>query len=327
MNRGLIGALSTSVAIALLAGCCGSQPSPDALRTTVRAVGATTRPRSGIYVLAANYSSGEETVVGYTRKNPHNNPPICTVTGVPTAAAMGVDQNGDLLVGVSGSEILVFGGPNMCGSQVGSFTDPYGQHADIATKDAISGKIAVANVFDGSRQSHSAGSISVCTMASGCSTNLTNPAMYEVYGVAMDVQGNCWASATNESGTATLTFFKHCAGAGQSTTGFSNPYAGGLDFDAAGNLVSMSFHNDAVYVYRGCKPACTMVAGPLALRGDTTYAHLNKRSTELIAADFGNRRIDVYAYTPTRLTFKYSFDNGISSDFIGGVAVNPPSKR
>ncbi len=301
MNRSLLGALTTSVAIALLAGCGGSQPSasmPAGLRTGVRAVGTPTTPLSGIYVLAANYSSGEETVVGYTRKNPHNNPPICTVTGVPTAAAMGVDQKGNLLVGVSGSEILVFSGPNMCGPQVGSFTDPYGQHSDIATKDAISGKIAVANVFDGNRQSHSAGSISVCTMAAGCGTNLTNPAMYEVFGVAMDEQGNCWASATNISATATLTFFKHCAGAGQSTTGFSNPYAGGLDFDAAGNLVSVSFANDAVYVYRGCKPACTMVAGPLALRGGTTFAHLNKRSTELIAADYrplSNRCLRVHS--------------------------------
>jgi len=322
----------TLATVAVLSGCGGGSPTsapvPNALRQAAQAAGATKLHRSGIYVVAEGSSSGQA-IFGYSARNRDNNPPICTVSGVPTASGIGVDQEGDLVVGVNGStaKILVFGGPNMCGPQVGSFTDPYGQPDDIAAKDAVNGKILVANVFDGTQKSLSPGSISVCTMAGGCSANLTNPAMNEVFGVATDAHGNCWASATNTSETATLTFFKRCAGAGQSATGFLNPYPGGLDFDASGNLVSLSFHDGSMYVYRGCKPTCMKVAGPLLLRGTTTFAHLNKRSTELIAADFYNFRIDVYAYTPTQLTFKYDFDNGISYDPINGVAVNPPSKR
>jgi hypothetical protein len=325
-------AFGTCAIGALLAGCGrglpASVPTTSAPSSGSGAGGAGASPASGIYVLSESSSPGQA-VFGYPTKNRDDKPPICVVSGVPTAAGLGVDESGNLLVGINGSSvnIKIFGGPHMCGPLVGSFADPYGQPDDIASREAMHGKIAVANVFDGSPKRLSPGSISVCAMAGGCTTNLTNPSMNEVFGVAMDSHGNCWASADNASKTATLTYFKKCMGAGQSSTGFSNPYPGGLDFDAAGNLVSMSFHNAAVYVYRGCKPACTKIAGPLALRGPTTYAHLNKRSTELIAADFYDLQIDVYAYTPTKLTFKYDFANGVSGRFLDGVAVNPPSKR
>lgn len=301
---------------------------PDALRLNAQSTQANLTQRSGIYVVAQGSSSGQA-VLGYGAKNRGNEPPICSVDGVATAAGIGVDQGGNLVVGVNGAgaKILVFRGPKLCGPQVGSFADAYGQPDDIATKDALNGKILIANVFDGSKQSLHPGSISICTLSNGCKTNLTNPAMNEVFGVAMDARGNCWASALNVSETATLTFFKHCGGTGEPATGFVNPYPGGLDFDAAGNLVSLSFHDGAVYVYRGCKPTCTKIGGPLLLRGPTTFAHLDRRSTKLIAADFHNFRVDVYTYTPTQLTFEYDFDNGIDGKFLDGIAVNPPSKR
>lgn len=287
-------------------------------------------PRSGIYVLANGYSSSGQAVFGFHARNRYNKPPICVVSNVPVASAVGVDQTGNLVVGVNGAapEILLFSGPRMCGPLDGSFADPYGQPGDIATRNAVQGKIAVANVFDGTKSHHSPGSISVCTLAKGCTANLTNLNMNEVFGVAMDGRGNCWASSLNTSAHATLTYFKKCAGSGQTATGYTNPYPGGLDLDSEGNLVSMSFHNGAVYVYHGCRPTCATVAGPLALRGPTTFAHLNQRSTEFVAADFYNFRIDVYTYTPTRLTFEYDFSGGLSSDHsIDGVAVNPPSRR
>ena len=284
----------------------------------------------GIYVLSVTFSSGNE-IFGYKARNRSNDPPICTVNAGSTAAAIAVDLSGNLIVGVNGastSEVLIFKGPAMCGSELGSFSDPYGQPDDAASNDAVNGKIAVANVFDGDKQSHSAGSISVCTFARGCNVNLTNAAMYEVYGVAMDRHGNCWASATNPSGAPTLTYFARCAGAGRAVTGWVNPYPGGLDIDKAGNLaVSVSWDSSELYVYKGCKPGCILVGGPFGLHGQTTHAHLNKRSTKLVGADFQNFQIDVYNYSPTSLKYEYSFNNGLDDNYVCCVAVSPHSKE
>ena len=67
--------------------------------------------------------------------------------------------------------------------------------------DALTGKIALGNIFDNSSAS---GSVSICTLAGGSTDNLTNSVMYEVAGVAMDNSGNCWASAEDVSAGAHL---------------------------------------------------------------------------------------------------------------------------
>jgi hypothetical protein len=70
------------------------------------------------------------------------------------------------------------------------------------------------------------GSISVCSVSAGCTSNLTNATtMYEVAGVAMDNSGNCWASAWNPSSVATLTYFAGCAGSGVLARCFQSPNA------------------------------------------------------------------------------------------------------
>ncbi|MGA8575716.1 MAG: hypothetical protein WB609_08555 [Candidatus Cybelea sp.] len=171
----------------------------------------------------------------------------------------------------------------MCGVAMGSIKDPYGGPTDVASKNAAAGKIVVANLFG---KSGGAGSVSVCTFAGGCKTNLIDANMYFVYGIAMSRDGDCWADATNKSGTAVaLTYFKNCNGSGQTATGFSNPSYGGL--------------------------ACTLVGGPFALEGRTMFGHLNKASTRFVGADSEGNQVDVYTYSPTKLQYEYSFTNGI----------------
>jgi hypothetical protein len=185
----------------------------------------------------------------------------------------------------------------------------------------VTGTIAISNIFDTSGD----GSISVCTI-SGCTSNLTNSNMYEVAGVAMAKNGDCWASATDSGGAATLTYFAGCAGAGVTATGFTNTYFGGLDIDKAGNLVSIDAFTPAVRVYKGCNPACTLVGGPFSLFGDAIFGHLNKKSTAFATGDFANGEIDVYNYSPTSVTYRYSFNNGLSGQ-VEGAAYNPRSKE
>src|SRR5690242_2413919 len=136
-------------------------------------------------------------VFGYQRKNTSNNPPECTIGGVSYVNGMAVDGVGNLIEPDGGTRsVNIFQGPGMCGSLAGNIADPYGQPSDASSPDAINGKIAVGNIFDNSSAS---GSISICTLAGGCTDNLMNAAMYKVAGVAMDNSGNCWASAEDVS--------------------------------------------------------------------------------------------------------------------------------
>lgn len=275
----------------------------------------------GIYVSSF---SGSAVIDGY-RENPRRHPqPFCTVQGANDSNGIAVDGKGDLLVPAGGSQqLLLFKGPKMCGLLDGSIADPYGQPSDAASSDARDGPIAIANVFD----TDAAGSIAVCTRKGGCTANLTNAGMYEVGGIAMAADGDCWASATNSGGTATLTYFKGCSGAGEATTGFLNAYYGGLDIDSHGNLVSVSAFDASIYVYKGCNPVCTLVGGPYAMRGGSFFARLNRAGTKLVAGDFENDVVDMYAYAPSGLRYLYSFGSNGGSNVLEGVAYNPRSKE
>ncbi len=276
--------------------------------------------KTGIYV-GAFFATD---IYGYHAENEGNGPATCTESGASNVNDIAVDGVGDLIVPNGGTrQILVYKGKKMCGALKATISDPYGQPSDAAARHALTGRFAVANIFDTS----GAGSISLCTI-SGCTANLTNSNMYEVAGVAMDKHGNCWADATNATGVATLTYFEHCSGGGVAATGFNNTYYGGLDIDKAGNLVAISSSTPSVTVYAGCKPACTLVGGPFSLHGESIYGHLNKKSNAFVAADYQNGEIDIYRYSPHHLIYKYSFNNGLAASLdVEGVAVNPRSKE
>ncbi|MBV8530201.1 MAG: hypothetical protein JO104_02705 [Candidatus Eremiobacteraeota bacterium] len=324
LNSSLRNSLA-SIALAAVAGCGGGGFSAPA---TVQAQ-AQTRPALTANVRGAKaferglYVSVGSEILGYKLRNRHNGPPFCRVGG--SYADVAVDLRGNLLA-LNGlmPQLTVYRGPDLCGPQVGTIGDPYGQPADAASRDALHGKIAVANIFNTS----GAGSISLCTLAGGCTVNLTNANMYEVVGVALDRHGNCWAAAANSSGTATLTYFAGCSGAGEPSTGFVNAYYGSLDIDGGGHLVAISGFDSKLYVYSGCRPACKLAGGPFQLHGEAVSGHLNEDSTRFATADFQYNQIDVYRYTPAALKYEYSFNDGLSgSEISASVAYSPHSKE
>ncbi len=285
-------------------------------------------PPKGMYVNQF-YGSG---VSGYQNKNLANNPPFCNVpTGMGSDVnGIGVDGKGNLIVPMavnySGQHaVAVYQGPGMCGALLGSFLDPYGQPSDAASFDAADGMIAVTNIFD---NSSAAGSISICTLSGGCTVNLTNAAMYKVAGVALAANGDCWASAEDTSGAGTLTYFAGCTGAGVQASGFMNVDYGGLSIDKNGNLVSVDKTGQQLWVYSGCNPTCNLVGGPFPLFGESVFGAVNGQSMAFMAGDFVNGQVDVYYYSPTSLTYWYSYNNGLSpSGKIEGVGYNPASKQ
>ncbi|MGA8535692.1 MAG: hypothetical protein WB615_16405 [Candidatus Tumulicola sp.] len=276
---------------------------------------------SGLYV----GQSGA--VYGFPAMNEHNRGPKCTLSGLyPDDIA--VDGNGNLIVPDIGGtgNILVFQGPQMCGTQVGSISDPYGYPADAASNDAINGNIVVANLFDANKKGHQRpGSVLVCTIAAGCTKNLTNHTVYKVGGVAMAPNGDCWASVWNKDVFPELLYFAGCSGRGKIAKGFVNRSYGSLDIDNNGNIVSIDVDGQSLYVYSGCNPACTLVGGPFALKNESFSGKLNQNNTEFAAGNVRDHEVDVYQYTPYALTFQYSFNKKIST--FPGVAFNPRSKE
>lgn len=349
-------ALCTTVAVALLAGCSGmSQSTPSTGAGSVQTQSriahdgkfvphwsfpASVIPdsvRGGIFrspfkPLKKKHAGGANVYVTefdgdsaycYPANNwKANGASTGSVGPVSFVNGQAVDGKGNFIDPDGGTRtVIIFSSP--CGSELGSFADPYGQPSDASSADATTGTIAIGNIFDNSGLP---GSISVCTMSGGCSANLTNSNMYEVAGVAMDNSGNCWASATNSAGTATLTYFAGCTGSGEAATGFENSYYGGLDIDRNGNLVSISAFNSELYVYSGCNPACTLVGGPFNLEDEAVFGHLNKQSMAYCTGDFALGQIDQYSYSPSALTFLGSFNNGLNASYtVEGCSYNPRS--
>ncbi|MBV8345828.1 MAG: hypothetical protein JO190_12665 [Candidatus Eremiobacteraeota bacterium] len=261
-------------------------------------------------------------ILGYLPNNRDNGPPTCSVNGEDYVNDIVVDGGGHLVVPNGGVRSIDFFGKAMCGAEVGSVEDPFGQPSDaaIASGNALVKEVVIGHIID---NSYPGGSISKCSLTRGCKLDLYNQALSTLAGVATK-NGDCWGSGANSSGTAVLVYFRHCSGFGRVASGFENAYDGGLDFDGDGNLVSISAFDAKLYVYKGCNPACKLVGGPFTLNGNTVFGHLNEQSTEFIGADFQYGEADVYKYTPTRLTYEYSFDNGLdASDEVEGAAFNP----
>jgi hypothetical protein len=257
---------------------------------------------------------------GYPANNKKNAPPTCSLpANLPQDVA--VDREGNLIDADSGSfSVIIYKGKGMCGKLLSSISDPYGQPADAVSANAATGTIVVGNSSDTSGP----GSISLCTISHGCTKNLTNANMLYVASVALAKNGDCWASAENTSGSATLTYFKGCAGPGRAATGYENTSFGGLDVDSAGNIVAIAAFSAQLWIYKGCNPACTVVGGPYSLHGDSLYGHLNETSTALVAGDYQYGEVDVYKYATSGVTYQYSFNNGLSaSDYVGAAAYNP----
>jgi hypothetical protein len=278
----------------------------------------------GIYV--SEYYSTE--VYEYSHKNTSNNGPNCSYTGVSYPNDIAADRHGNVIIPDGATRtVKVYKGMGMCGSEIGAINDIYGQPSDAAAGNAQSGTVAVANVFD---VYTGGGSVSVCSMKGGCTNNLINSNMYEVFGVAMYKNGDCWASSYSPSGTAELTWFQGCTGPGQTATGYLNTYPGGLDIDTNGNLIALSAFDGTAYVYSGCNPTCTLVNGPQPLEGMSTFGHFNRQAMAFVAADWQNGQVDIYKYNKTSSTLKYwySFNNGLNaSDEVLGATFAPSSEQ
>jgi hypothetical protein len=280
-------------------------------------------PKTGIYI-AEFYGTD---IFGYPINNKGNKKPICTVQGVSDVNDIAVDGKGNLIDPDGGSSyVIIYKGPTMCsGKQIGLIADTVGQAADATSPDAATSTIAVSQLADAGS---APGSVLLCTLKGGCTTNLTNSAIYHAGGVAMSPGGDCWNDAkTSASGGAALIYWKGCKGSGAVATGFKSTYYGGVELDNKGNLVVIDDMAMTTTIYSGCNPKCKVVGGPFALKGESFFGKLTQDNSEYIAVDRTDGLVDVYSYSTKAIKFMYSFDSGLSSaEKPDGIAINPRSK-
>jgi hypothetical protein len=317
---------------ALLGGCSsgsvwsGVPQGGQAMSSPLHGVAAPASARQNIYVglgLAGHYG-----VLAYAGGNRKNHPPLCTLQAGGENSDVAADEN-DNLVAVNSEYFYVYQGPGTCGTLLGS-AYTYGFSEDVASNDAINGKIIVANVY--SFQPTGFGDVGICTLSGGCTIRLTNSNVSRFFGVALAKNGDCWGSGFGYVSQAVLIYFKGCTGSGQLATGYQNKYPGGIDIDKHGNLVTVdpdaTGKGPGFWVYKGCKPKCALIGGEFTAAGGSQFGHLNANSTAYASADYQYGQIDVYAYSPTKMTYKYSFNNGLSAnDEVEGVTYVPRSKE
>jgi hypothetical protein len=278
--------------------------------------------KPGIY--ASEYSGY---VYGYAGNNRSNSPPVCSIGPAAASYDVAVDPKGDVLfvdrTAQNTSRIIIYAGPGLCGPELGSIADPYGLIVDVASRDAQTGKIVVANYLGNNLAN---GNVAVCTLSGGCTLEL-NQGAHWVNGVALAPNGDCWAAGQYPR---TLTYFARCRRPGVTATGFQGRFPSGLDIDDDGNLVAVEtlahHHTGSMYIYSGCNPACTLVGGPFPLHGNSLYGHLNASSKRFVAADQKYRQLDVYSYSTSGITYEYSISNGLTDD-LWGAAFSPSSKE
>ena len=268
------------------------------------------KPKYGLY---ASEVYGSD-VLAYHNPNTHNRGPVCKVYSA-YVNGFSVDGKGNLLLPTAyPDEVSVRKGPGLCGKLLGSVVD-YGQ-AERCGQLRRRRRRDRRGQYPGERQQESRQHRRLHPGERLHASASQGPHITGYGGgVALARNGDCWMSSEDDGSFshATLTYFKGCKGAGKAAKGWKNAYYGGLIIDKQGHLISVDFETPALWVYRGCNPVCRVVHGPFSLEGTSFYGNLNAKGDELALGDNQFGQVDVYKYSPTKLTYAYSFNRGLSA--------------
>ena len=224
MNRGLAGALSISVAAALLAGCRGSQfppgapgvgPQSGAIAQQASRAGSWMLPEAKTDTLLY-YSDGAETVVVLSYPQGKL---VGTLRGFYGANGVCSDAVGNVFITTGGTETVVEYAHG--GTEPIATLGDFGYYPLGCAADPITGNLAVANLaaFD-----QSAGTVAIYSGAQGKPTNYMAPNFNRYRWCAYDSSGNLFVD-----GDAGLTEMPY---GGQSFTNISLSVLGeGLHWD------------------------------------------------------------------------------------------------
>ena len=329
-----LGFVCAGLVLSAAAGCSGATSGPPVnpgtgSTTPTQVASASTLLKTGIYV----DSDATSAIYAFRSNYKGGHGPGCTIyTGYVNTSDVAVDTSGNLVVpeDYPVSSVTVYGGPNMCGHEIGKFGDTYGEAEDVATSDAIHGRLVIANY---NSASSSAGNLAVCSLKAGCTSELTNSNVTGAgAGVAIAKNGDCWLSSESAgSDGAALTYWPKCSGPGEATSGFQDASFGGLTIDSEGHLLSIDTIGGGggqLWVYSGCNPVCVVAGGPFPLLGNPLFGKLDAHGDTFGVIETGlpnAGQVDIYSYGAKGLTYRYGFNSSFAIVSVPiGFAYNPP---
>ena len=240
--------------------------------------------------------------------NRSNKPPKCSITSQSfDQSQIAADPLGNVYSpNLTTGDIDIYGAN--CGNLITSVNDPYGGDLDVA--------LGPNGTFYGVGRTH----VTACTR-SGCTSELTDPSIFQLETAAIDSNGNVWASYYSQRGSPSLIVWLNGSAHGEIVSGYVNQNTpGDLMFDKRGRLVSLQTRFTNVYIYQ-CDASEAICFKPKIrkLRAASLFGSLNAANTDLQVTDYANDSVDVYSYP--NLKYKYSYSNGLTSNSsVQGIA-------
>jgi hypothetical protein len=148
--------------------------------------------------------------------------------------------------------------------------------------------------------------------------------MAVLFGIAVDVNGNVWASASTTTANASIIVW---LGGAMPAHVIPNAHpgngGGGIEFDNQGTMLVLDASDAAIYTYkcRASHLACKEL-GRWPLKYETFFGKLDRANSRFEAANGGSGAVDVYAYPG--FFYEYSYDNSLASQLdVVGIAALP----
>jgi NHL repeat len=313
MRYRIVGLLCT-----LVAGCYGSASSPHSAQLPASVVAAGKLSR-----LIFSSSASNNTIDYYVKGTGPNNPVAGSLSGsFANPEGIAIDSHGNIYVANNNAKnVLVYAAGSS--SPTGTLDDPNEFPVDVTV--GRDGTVYVANL---------AGPIGasgdVVVYAPGASEptqTLHAKCFLHVIGVALDKHGDLFASCQIAPGAGHGQVVEFKAGSTKATqTHITLEGAGGLGFDGAGHLLVIDGSGSSatlnVYDVGNPKPI-----GKLRLPGASIYFSFSRNSKELYVADYALGEIDVFRYSPSKLTQINKITNGMSPS-SGNIGIaNTPAQQ
>jgi hypothetical protein len=302
----------------LVAGCSGgaSSSQPAQVQPSVVAAGKASH-------LIYSVSASNNTIDYYVKGTGPNNPVAGSLSGsFSNPEGIAIDSHGDIYVANSNAEnILVYAAGSS--SPTGSLDDPNEFPVGVAV--GPDGTVYAANL-DG--PIGASGDVVVYAPGSSEPTQTLHAKCFlHVIGVALDKHGNLFASCQVAPGAGHGEVVEFKPGSAKATqTHITLEGAGGLGFDGAGHLLVIDGSGSSVtlnvYNVGSSKPI-----HKLKLPGAAIYFSFDRNSKELYVADYALGEIDVFRYTPSKLTQINTITNGMSASGGNIGIANTPAQQ